>query len=143
MNDAFRAALEADLASRAFAAPPGASLTPRRVGAEVELIPLEAATGRRCPLESSAAAGGHTDTITSLCATSWGSVPTSSSPSASARARVAGPRQAETHTTRAPAARADAASALPISPGFSTPIMAISFRRARSGRTLPNSRTTG
>ena len=52
MSLELRAALEADLAARAFAAPPGASLTPRRVGAEVELIPLEAGTGRRCPLES-------------------------------------------------------------------------------------------
>ena len=47
MSSGLRAALEADLAARAFAAPPGASLTPRRVGAEVELIPLEVATGRR------------------------------------------------------------------------------------------------
>ncbi len=54
---ALRAALEADLASTAFGAPPGASLTPRRVGAEVELIPVEAATGRRCPLETGATPG--------------------------------------------------------------------------------------
>jgi glutamate--cysteine ligase len=46
-----RAALAADLAEHAFAAPPSASLTPRRVGAEVELIPVESATGRRCPIE--------------------------------------------------------------------------------------------
>ncbi len=52
-----RAALEADLAEHAFAAPPSASLTPRRVGAEVELIPVEAATGRRCPLETGAVLG--------------------------------------------------------------------------------------
>jgi glutamate--cysteine ligase len=52
-----RAVFEADLASRAFAAPPGASLTPRRVGAEVELIPLDAGTGRRCPLEPGATPG--------------------------------------------------------------------------------------
>jgi glutamate--cysteine ligase len=57
VNTALRAGLEADLASRVFAAPPGASLTPRRMGAEVELIPLDAATGRRCPLEPGAAAG--------------------------------------------------------------------------------------
>jgi glutamate--cysteine ligase len=63
VNDAFRAALEADLASRAFAAPPGASLTPRRLGAEVELIPLDAATGRRCPLEPSAATGATPGTL--------------------------------------------------------------------------------
>jgi glutamate--cysteine ligase len=63
VSGAFRAALEADLAVRAFAAPPGASLTPRRVGAEVELIPLDSATGRRCPLESGAAAGGAAGTL--------------------------------------------------------------------------------
>jgi glutamate--cysteine ligase len=57
MTSGLRAALEADLAAHAFAASPGASLTPRRVGAEVELIPLEAATGRRCPLEQGAAPG--------------------------------------------------------------------------------------
>jgi glutamate--cysteine ligase len=51
VSHGLRAALEADLAAHAFAAPAGASLTPRRIGAEVELIPLEAATGRRCPLE--------------------------------------------------------------------------------------------
>ena len=61
MNPALRAALEADLASRAFAAPPDMSLTPRRVGAEVELIPLDGATGRRCPLEPSAT--GATPTL--------------------------------------------------------------------------------
>lgn len=57
MSRALRAALEADLASRAFAAPPDASLTPRRIGAEVELIPLDAVTGRRCPLEPSPTTG--------------------------------------------------------------------------------------
>jgi glutamate--cysteine ligase len=57
MRSGLRAWLEADLAGAAFAAPPDASLTPRRVGAEVELIPLEAATGRRCLLEPAAAPG--------------------------------------------------------------------------------------
>lgn len=47
-----RAVLFADLADSAFAAPARASLTPRRIGAEVELIPVESATGRRCPLEA-------------------------------------------------------------------------------------------
>lgn len=46
-----RQTLAADLAERAFSAPPRASLTPRRIGAEVELIPVESATGRRCPIE--------------------------------------------------------------------------------------------
>jgi len=57
VSQALRAALEADLAEHVFAAPPSASLTPRRVGAEVELIPVEAATGRRCPLENGAVPG--------------------------------------------------------------------------------------
>ena len=47
-----RAALAADLAEHAFAAPARASLTPRRIGAEVELIPVESGTGRRCPIET-------------------------------------------------------------------------------------------
>jgi glutamate--cysteine ligase len=63
VTTALRAVLEADLASQAFAAPPGASLTPRRVGAEVELIPLDAATGRRCPLEPSAATAATPGTL--------------------------------------------------------------------------------
>ncbi|HEX6107664.1 MAG TPA: glutamate-cysteine ligase family protein [Gemmatimonadales bacterium] len=46
-----RAALAADLAESAFRAPARATLTPRRVGAEVELIPVESGTGRRCPIE--------------------------------------------------------------------------------------------
>ena len=57
MSSGLRAAFAADLAAHAFAAPPGASLTPRRVGAEVELIPLDATTGRRCPLEPGSAPG--------------------------------------------------------------------------------------
>lgn len=44
-------ALSADLAERVFAAPASASLTPRRVGAEVELIPIDAATGRRAAID--------------------------------------------------------------------------------------------
>jgi len=57
VSDALRAVLEADLASRAFAAPSSASLTPRRVGAEVELIPVDAGNGRRCGLEPGATPG--------------------------------------------------------------------------------------
>jgi len=57
VSQALGAALEVDLAEHVFAAPPSASLTPRRVGAEVELIPVEAATGRRCPLETDAVPG--------------------------------------------------------------------------------------
>jgi glutamate--cysteine ligase len=52
-----RAALHADLVDQVFAAPITASRTRRRVGAEVELIPFEAATGRRCPLETGAVIG--------------------------------------------------------------------------------------
>ena len=50
-----RAALAADLESGAFAAPASASLTPRRVGAETEFIPVESATWRRCPIEGDGA----------------------------------------------------------------------------------------
>ena len=57
MNRATWALLESDLASHVFAAPPSATLTPRRVGAEVELVPVEAATGRRCPLETDGVPG--------------------------------------------------------------------------------------
>jgi glutamate--cysteine ligase len=52
-----RAALRADLAEQAFAPPATPSRTARRVGAEVELIPFEAATGRRCPLDTGAVTG--------------------------------------------------------------------------------------
>lgn len=51
MSRLTRAALGADLAARAFGAPASASLTPRRVGAEAEFIPVETATWRRCPIE--------------------------------------------------------------------------------------------
>lgn len=51
MSTLTRGALAADLAAHAFAAPAIASLTPRRIGAEVELIPVETATWRRCPIE--------------------------------------------------------------------------------------------
>lgn len=50
-----RAALAADLEAHAFGAPAQASLTPRRIGAETELIPVETATGRRCPIEGEGA----------------------------------------------------------------------------------------
>jgi glutamate--cysteine ligase len=51
MSRLTRAALAADLETGAFAAPASASLTPRRLGAEAEFIPVETATWRRCPLE--------------------------------------------------------------------------------------------
>jgi glutamate--cysteine ligase len=51
MNRLTRATLAADLEAHAFAAPISASLTPRRVGAEAEFIPVETATWRRCPIE--------------------------------------------------------------------------------------------
>lgn len=47
-----RAALAADLAESTFAGPISGSLTPRQVGAEVEFIPVEALSGRRCAIES-------------------------------------------------------------------------------------------
>ncbi len=51
MSTLTRAALAADLEAHAFGAPASASLTPRRLGAEAEFIPVETATWRRCPLE--------------------------------------------------------------------------------------------
>jgi len=51
MSSLTRSTLLADLEAHAFAAPIIASLTPRRVGAETEFIPVETATWRRCPIE--------------------------------------------------------------------------------------------
>lgn len=45
-----RGVLSAHLAERVFAAPAVATLTPRRIGAEVELLALDAQTGRPCPV---------------------------------------------------------------------------------------------
>ena len=45
-----RGALLAHLAERVFAAPAMATLSPRRVGAEVELLALDAQSGRPCPV---------------------------------------------------------------------------------------------
>jgi glutamate--cysteine ligase len=54
MSRLSRSDLLAHLEANVFSAPPMASLTPRRIGAEVELIPLDTATGRRLPLEGEA-----------------------------------------------------------------------------------------
>jgi glutamate--cysteine ligase len=51
MSRLSRADLLAYLEASVFTAPATASLTPRRIGAEVELIPLEGSSGRRLPLE--------------------------------------------------------------------------------------------
>ncbi len=51
MSRLSRTALLDQLRERVFAPPAVAALTPRRVGAEVELIPVDATTGRPCPLE--------------------------------------------------------------------------------------------
>lgn len=59
MTKLTRAELAADLAHTAFAGPISGSLTPRRVGAEVEFIPVESLTGRRCAIE----ADGVTSTL--------------------------------------------------------------------------------
>lgn len=55
MNELTRAGLRTDLAETVFAPPIGATLTPRRVGVETELIPVETATGRRCPIDDAGA----------------------------------------------------------------------------------------
>lgn len=51
MSELTRAVLAADLAQRVFRGV-GSGSTPRRLGAEVEFIPVESLTGRRCGLES-------------------------------------------------------------------------------------------
>lgn len=61
MNGLSRAALACDLAQNAFSAPISGSLTPRRIGAEVEFIPVDSSTGRRCPIEPGGA--GVTSTL--------------------------------------------------------------------------------
>jgi glutamate--cysteine ligase len=55
MSPLNRAALLADLEAHSFAAPVQATLTPRRVGAETEFIPVDSASGRRCPIEGDGA----------------------------------------------------------------------------------------
>lgn len=55
MSRLTRPALAAYLEERVFSGPPMASLTPRRVGAEVELIALDAVTERPCPIEGDGA----------------------------------------------------------------------------------------
>ncbi|MFL5402184.1 MAG: glutamate-cysteine ligase family protein [Gemmatimonadales bacterium] len=52
MSTVVRAALITELRQRTFRSPVGSSLTPRRLGAEVEFIPVESLTGRRCPIEA-------------------------------------------------------------------------------------------
>jgi glutamate--cysteine ligase len=47
-----RAALAADLAETAFAGPITGSLNPRRIGAEVEFIPVESGSGQRCGIDT-------------------------------------------------------------------------------------------
>ena len=63
MSTLIRAALAADLEAHTFAAPASASLTPRRLGAEVEFIPIETATWRRCPLEGDGPAAQIGDSL--------------------------------------------------------------------------------
>ena len=52
MSSLDRAALLNDLLAGAFSGAISGSLTPRRIGAEVEFIPVDALTGRRCAIES-------------------------------------------------------------------------------------------
>jgi glutamate--cysteine ligase len=52
MSRLTRSTLLADLADEIFASPASGSLTPRRLGAEAEFIPVESLTGRRCPIEA-------------------------------------------------------------------------------------------
>jgi glutamate--cysteine ligase len=59
VSELVRTVLATDLRQSAFGSPPDSSLTPRRLGAEVEFIPVESLTGRRCPIE----AEGMTSTL--------------------------------------------------------------------------------
>ena len=52
MTGLIRGVLAADLAENAFAGPISGSLRPRRLGAEVEMIPLDCTSGRRCPIDA-------------------------------------------------------------------------------------------
>ena len=55
MSTLTRAVLATQLAESTFAGPASGSLTPRRIGAEVEFIPVESLSGRRCPIEAEGA----------------------------------------------------------------------------------------
>jgi glutamate--cysteine ligase len=57
MSRLARADLAAHLLETAFTPPAAAALTPRRVGAEVEFLVLDGATGLPCPLEPDPAGG--------------------------------------------------------------------------------------
>jgi glutamate--cysteine ligase len=59
LNKLTRSALLTDSTEGAFAGPVSGSLSPRRVGAEVEFIPVDSLTGRRCAIE----AEGTTSTL--------------------------------------------------------------------------------
>ena len=52
MTSFSRAALMSDLLTGTFSGAIRGSLTPRRIGVEVEFIPVDSATGRRCPIDS-------------------------------------------------------------------------------------------
>src|SRR5581483_4853573 len=75
---------------------------------------------------SSAACGGRTETIASASATSCSTEPTSRN--ASARSRVASLRPSDAHSTSRPAETRALPTALPISPGCTSPteVMAVS-----------------
>ena len=70
---------------------------------------------------SSAAEGGHTDTMTEACSTIAASVPTSSSPALVARSNDSRLRPSPAQTTRAPLSFALNAIEAPIEPGCRMP----------------------
>ena len=78
---------------------------------------------------SRAACGGQIEKTTSLRATST-TEPASSSPAASARARVSSLRPSDAQTTRTPCPRRTAPTAAPISPGCSRPTVPRATRLA-------------
>src|SRR5262249_45128221 len=81
-------------------------------------VKRHAATARA---RSTAACGGHTESTTSLAATTASRRPASSRPALAARSRVPALRPSEAHSTPAPAARAQAPTTAPMSPGCSSP----------------------
>jgi hypothetical protein len=77
---------------------------------------------------SSAACGGHTETITPARPASPASPPSAAvSPAAPARAALAGLRPSGTHSTVCPAATRHCPTAAPISPGCSNPTVVLSI----------------
>src|SRR5579875_2067129 len=99
------------------------SATSRAVAGEIALAsaysPVNPCTSQAT---SSAACGGQTERMTSAWPAISGAVPASAMPAARARAAVSGERSWEAQSTSWPASARHRATALPISPGWSSPM---------------------